>query len=83
MTHGQISGWKNYSLATGLILIGLYAFYRGNSDGGIKAILVGCAIITLRDAIGKGLRMLNDNCEALEDLRAAIETVLSTRRSLR
>jgi hypothetical protein len=81
MTPAQISGWKNHLLGAVLIFIGLCAFYRGNVDAGAKAVLAGCALITLRDALGKLLKAVDANCETLNDLRAAIETELSTRRA--
>lgn len=80
MTPAQIFGWKNYALAVVCILIGGYAFYRGNIDGGVKGILAGLALITLRDVMGKLLKAADDNCESLKHLRAAIEAELSTRR---
>jgi hypothetical protein len=81
MTPAQISGWRNYLLAVVCIVIGLCAFYRGNVDGGVKGVLAGCALITLRNVIGKLLKAVDDNCESLKHLRAAIETELSTRRT--
>ncbi len=80
MKPGKIIGWKNYALAVVCILLGLWAFSRGNMDGGVKGVLAGLAIITLRDVLGKVLGAVEANCKSLDDLRAAIETELSTRR---
>ena len=76
MTPARIFGWKNYALAVACILIGLAAFYRGNIDGGVKGVFAGLALITLRDVMGKLLKAVDDNCESLKHLRAAIETSL-------
>ncbi len=80
MTPENIIGWKNYAVAALFILVGLWAFERGNMDGGVKGLLAGLAWISLRDVFGKVLAAVNENRRSLEGLRAAIETELSTRR---
>ena len=81
MTAAKIIGWKNYALAATCILVSLWAFSRGNADGGVKALLAGIAIITFRDVLGKVLAAVEANRQSLDGLRAAIETDLSTRKA--
>jgi hypothetical protein len=81
MTPSKITGWKNYALAVICIGIGLWNLHHGNTDAGIKGLLAGAAIITLRDVLGKMLQAINANQQALNGLRAAIETELSRKLS--
>ncbi len=79
MTPARIIGWKNYAVAGLFILVGLWAFERGNMDGAVKGLLAGLAWISLRDVLGKVLWAVDANCRSIDGLRAAIETELSTR----
>lgn len=83
MTAARIIGWKNYAVAALCIVAGLWAFSRGDMDGGVKGSLAGLLVISLRHVLGKVLGAIDDNRQSLDGLRAAIETELSTRRSVR
>lgn len=80
MTPAKIAGWKTYTIGVFCILAGLWAFRRGDLDGTVKGLLAGMLIISLRDVLGKVLTSIEANRQSLDDLRAAIETELSTRR---
>jgi len=80
-TPAKIIGWKNYAVATLCFVAGLWAFAKGNVDGGVKGILAGLMVISLRDVLGKVLMAVNANCESLNGLRAAIETALEKRKA--
>lgn len=82
MKSAQITGWKNYGVAVLCIIAGLWAFRRGDMDGAVKGILAGLAVISLRDVFGKVLRGVDANCQAMDGLRAAIETLLSRKEEI-
>jgi len=77
MTAGKIIGWRNYAVAALCILTGVWALSRGSVASGVEGILAGLFIVSLRDALGKVLRAVDDNRQSLDGLRAAIETELS------
>lgn len=72
----QIIGWKTYSVAAAAILFGLYALAHNNASDGLKGIIGGFAVIALRDVLGKILRAIDGNRVAMDNMRAAIETLL-------
>lgn len=76
MTPRQIIGWKNYAVAALCIVVGVWAYKRGNIEGALKGIFAGLAIIAFRDVLGKVLTSVDSNCQKLDDLRAAIEADL-------
>jgi hypothetical protein len=82
MTPGKIIGWKNYGVGVLCILAGLWAFRLGDMDGTVKGILAGLLVISLRDVLGKVLCAIEANRQTMDDLRAAIETELSSRGAL-
>lgn len=71
-----IIGWKTYAVAALAILIGGFLLLRGQWGEGLKFIVAGFALIALRDAIGKILRGIDDNRKALNNVRAAIESLI-------
>lgn len=79
-TPANIIGWRNYAVAALCILAGLWCFLKGNIDGGFKGLLAGFALISLRNVMGKLLTAVDVNCQSLNDLRAAIETLLERER---
>jgi len=83
MTANKIIGWKNYGVALLWIALGLWSFSRGEWNGAVTAVLFGLFVIALRDVFGKVLSALDANRQTLDDLRAAIETELSTRKGNR
>lgn len=80
ISRGQQVGWKTYAVAALAIVLGIVALANGQTADGLKGIVFGLALISLRDAIGKILRSIEGNRHALSDLRAAIETTLDRRR---
>ncbi|OLE52673.1 MAG: hypothetical protein AUG51_17020 [Acidobacteria bacterium 13_1_20CM_3_53_8] len=77
MRRRQIVGWKTYGVAGLALASGLYALYHQAWADGIKGIIAGLALVALRDAIGKILQALNENRAALNNVRAAVEVLLS------
>lgn len=80
MKRTQIVGWKTYSVAGIAILAGVIALAHGYVLEGVKLILGGCALIALRDTMGKLMRVVEDNRRALDNLRAAIDIKYPTDR---
>jgi hypothetical protein len=74
MTTAQIIGWKTYAVAVIAIIAGLVAWTQGYVGDGLKGIIAGFALISLRDAVSKILRAIEDNRAALDNMRAAIDT---------
>jgi hypothetical protein len=79
MTRFQIIGWKTYGVATLAILFGLHAASRGNWSDGLKGIIGGCAVIALRDVLGKILSALDENRKAMNNMRASIEALMDNK----
>jgi uncharacterized membrane protein (GlpM family) len=77
MQTSQIIGWKSYAVGAVCIIIGMAALTRGYWGDGLKGILGGLALITLRDAIAKILRAIEDNRRAMDNLRAVADTLHS------
>jgi len=77
MTWFQIVGWKVYGVAVISILCGMFALAHQHWVDGLKGIVFGLALITLRDTMGKILRAADDNRKALNNVRASIETLLA------
>ena len=80
MTRREIIGWKTYAVGVLSIICGSVALARGHVGYGLEGIIGGLALIALRDAIGKILRGIDGNRTSLNNMRAAIETLLSKRR---
>jgi hypothetical protein len=76
----RIIGWKTYAVAALSILIGVYAFSQGLGVEGVKAIIFGLALISLRDALAKHLRLTEENRKALDNLRAAVDGLYTIRK---
>jgi hypothetical protein len=74
MTTLQIIGWKTYAVGAVAIVAGLIAWTQGYVGDGLKGIIGGFALISLRDAVAKILRAIEDNRAALDNMRAAIDT---------
>jgi hypothetical protein len=70
----HIIGWKTYAVGVLAIIIGMIAWWLGFVGDGLKGIIGGCALIALRDAVGKVLRGQEELRLALTNLRAAIDT---------
>jgi hypothetical protein len=83
MKSFQIIGWKTYLVGALAISIGCFLLFRRQWGEGLKFIVAGFALIALRDAIGKILRGIDDNRKALNNVRAAIETLLDTQSARR
>jgi hypothetical protein len=79
MRSFQIIGWKTYVVATFAIVIGGFLLLREQWGEGLKFIVAGFALVALRDAIGKILRGIDGNRKALDNVRAAIETLVDSR----
>lgn len=69
-------GWKVYAVAVASIILGAVALHKGFVADGLKGLVFGLALASLRDAIGKILHGIEGNRRALSDLRAAIEAAL-------
>lgn len=74
MRTAYIVGWKTYLAAIAAILAGAAALFKGNVGDGLKGIIGGAALIGLRDAAAKILRAIEDNREALTNMRGALDT---------
>lgn len=72
----QIVGWKTYLVGALASICGGIALSNGYTGEGLKGIIAGLALVTLRDAIGKVLRAIDDNREALNNMRASLEGVI-------
>jgi len=73
MRRMKIVGWKTYLVAAAAILAGLFAFHNGNVSDGIKGTIFGCALISLRDTLGKLLSGIESIRKSLDNLRGAID----------
>jgi hypothetical protein len=81
MTPAKIIGWKVNAVGVVSILLGLLGLLERQPVEGIKGILFGFALIAIRDTLSKVLAAIDSGRRALSDLRAAIETELSTRKA--
>jgi len=79
MSSAKIAGWKTYSVGIIAIFAGTYALKLGHWSDGIKGIIFGLALISLRDAVAKILREVGQTRSALMHLRAAVDAELTTR----
>lgn len=79
METKETIGWKTYTVAVIAIIAGLVAFAKGNWSDGVKGVIGGCALISLRDAVAKILRAIEANRRAVSNLRAAIDVYLTRR----
>lgn len=75
MNTFQFIGWKSYAVGVLCIVIGAIALVRGNLGDGLKGILAGLAIISLRDAVTKILRTVEENRRAMDNVRAALDSI--------
>jgi hypothetical protein len=77
ITPSTVIGWKVNAVGVASILLGLLAVVQKYYGEGIKGVMFGLALISLRDTLGKILAAIDSARIALSDLRAAIETSLS------
>ncbi len=77
ISHFKIVGWKCYLIAAAAIIAGCIALYYRHWGEGVKGIIVGLALIAVRDAIGKLMWLVEENRKTLANLRAVIEASLS------
>ena len=82
MTLAKIIGWKVNAVGVVSILLGAMALIESQHIEGIKGILFGLALLSVRNTLGKILAAIDSARIALSDLRAAIETELSTRKAV-
>jgi hypothetical protein len=80
MTRLQIIGWKTYAVGVVSLILGGIALARGNVSDGLKGIVFGLALISLRDAVGKILRAIDDNRKSFNNMRAVVEAVMPKKR---
>ena len=73
----KIIGWKVNAIGVVSILFGVWALAKQQHVEGIKGILFGAALLSMRDTLGKILAAIDSARIAMSDLRAAIETCLS------
>jgi hypothetical protein len=76
-TPAKIIGWKVNAVGVLSILLGVWALAEKQYVEGIKGILFGAALLSLRDTLGNILAAIDSARVAMSDLRAAIETSLS------
>jgi hypothetical protein len=75
MNRKEIVGWKTYGVAAISISIGILALAHGYVADGLKGVIFGLALISLRDGLGKVLSTTEGIGRALADLRAICETL--------
>jgi uncharacterized membrane protein YjjP (DUF1212 family) len=73
-TQSRFYGWKTYSVAAAAIVCGVIALVNGYWSDGLKGIIAGLALMTIRDAIGKLHEAIDINHRTLRDLRASIDS---------
>ncbi|MGB8510874.1 MAG: hypothetical protein WCD76_21050 [Pyrinomonadaceae bacterium] len=73
MRGNQIIGWKTYGVAALALVAGSVAFAHGEYSDGVKGIIFGLALISLRDAVAKILRGIEDCRRSLDNMRGAID----------
>ena len=83
MKSFHIIGWKTYLVASLAIVVGLFLLFSKQWGEGLKFIVAGFALVALRDSIGKILRGIDDNRRALNNVRAAIETLVDSQEARR
>jgi hypothetical protein len=77
MTPTEIIGWKVNAVGVASLVLGAVAIFEKQYIEGIKGILFGAALLSIRDTLGKMLGAIDSARIAMSDLRAAIETCLS------
>ncbi|MET0466902.1 MAG: hypothetical protein ABW007_27320 [Chitinophagaceae bacterium] len=76
----RVIGWKSYAVAALSIIAGAVAISLGLWVDGVKAIIFGLALISLRDALAKHMRLTDENRRALDNLRGAVDGLYGARK---